>query len=236
MKNQARVITISLGGSIINPGTIDKEFLKAFRDLILAHIEQSSDKFIIICGGGKVARDYITASPDTLPPGQKDLVGILATWVNAQLIAAWFQGYTPTKPPQDFYTFVNQIDDYPVLVAGGFLPGIKTDEDAALCADYFKSPYLINVTNVDGVYDSDPRKNPKAKRFDHLTYKEFIDLIQHEDVGPGASAPYTLIATKIAERSQCRLLIVKKDIKAIKDAIEGINVGSEISDHKKLSK
>ena len=233
MKNSAKVITISLGGSIINPGTIDKEFLREFRDLVVHHVEQTKDKFIIICGGGKVARDYINASPENIPPGQKDLTGILATWVNAQLIASWFQGYTPSKPSQEFYTFVNQMDDYPVLVAGGFLPGIKTDEDAALCADYFKSPYLINVTNVDGVYDADPRKNPKAKRFDHLSYKEFIDLIQHEDVGPGASAPYTLIATKIAQRSNCRLLIVKKDIKAIKNAIEGINVGTEISDEGK---
>ena len=229
MKNQAKIITISLGGSIINPGDIDREFLQSFRDVVLHHHQQTQEKFIIICGGGKVARDYINASPENIPPGQRDLSGIMATWINAQLIAAWFQGYTPSKPSQDFYTFVNQIDDYPVLIAGGFLPGIKTDEDAALAADYFKSPYLINVTNVDGVYDSDPKKNPKAKKFVHLTYKEFIDLVQHDDVGPGASAPYTLIATKIAERSNCRLLIVKKDITAIKEAIQGKNVGTEIS-------
>ena len=229
MKNQAKIITISLGGSIINPGDIDREFLLSFRDVVLHHHQQTQEKFIIICGGGKVARDYINASPENIPPGQRDLTGIMATWINAQLIAAWFQGYTPSKPSQDFYTFVNQIDDYPVLIAGGFLPGIKTDEDAALAADYFKSPYLINVTNVDGVYDSDPKKNPKAKKFVHLTYKEFIDLVQHDDVGPGASAPYTLIATKIAERSNCRLLIVKKDITAIKEAIQGKNVGTEIS-------
>ena len=229
MKNQAKIITISLGGSIINPGDIDREFLQSFRDVVLHHHQQTQEKFIIICGGGKVARDYINASPENIPPGQRDLTGIMATWINAQLIAAWFQGYTPSKPSQDFYTFVNQIDDYPVLIAGGFLPGIKTDEDAALAADYFKSPYLINVTNVDGVYDSDPKKNPKAKKFVHLTYKEFIDLVQHDDVGPGASAPYTLIATKIAERSNCRLLIVKKDITAIKEAIQGKNVGTEIS-------
>lgn len=232
MKNRAKIITISLGGSIINPGSIDKDFLQAFRDLVLEHHQQTKDKFIIICGGGKVARDYINASPEDIPPGQRDLTGIMATWINAQLIAAWFQGYTPSKPNQDFYSFVNQIDDYPVLIAGGFLPGIKTDEDAALCADYFKSPYLINITNVDGVYDKDPRKHPEAKRFDHLTYEEFINLIRDEDVGPGASAPYTLIATKIAERSHCRLLIVKKDIKAIQEAIEGKNTGTEISNGK----
>ena len=98
MKNRAKIITISLGGSIINPGSIDKEFLKAFRDLVLEHYERTKEKFVIICGGGKVARDYIKASPENIPPGQKDLVGILATWVNAQLIASWFQGFTPSKP------------------------------------------------------------------------------------------------------------------------------------------
>ena len=233
MKNQAKIITVSLGGSIINPGSIDKGFLKAFSELIIDHHERTQDKFIIICGGGKVARDYMNASPEDMPTGQKDLTGIITTWVNAQLVAAWFRSYTPSKPVQEFYTFVNQIDQFPILIAGGFLPGIKTDEDAALCADYFKSPYLINITNVDGVYDTDPKKNPKAKKFDHMSYKEFIELILHEDVGPGASAPFTLISTKIAERSNCRLLIVKKDIQTIKKAIEGFNVGTEISNLKK---
>lgn len=229
-----RIITISMGGSIINPGTIDRNFLIAFKNLIIDRVENSNEKFVIICGGGKVARDYINAGPSDIPSGQKDLLGILPTWINAQLIAAWFHGYTPTKPSQEFYSFVNQIDitEYPVLIGGGFLPGIKTDEDAAICADYFKSPYLLNITNVDGVYDSDPNKNKNAKKFDHLTYQEFIDLIQDVDVGPGSSAPFTLIATKIAQRSNCRLLIVKKDIESIKKAIDGINVGTEISNRK----
>ena len=231
---KAKIITISLGGSIINPGEIDKVFLSQFRDAILDHINETGDKFVIICGGGKVARDYIEAGPDSLPPGQADLLGISATWTNAQLVASWFHGYTPTKPSQEFYRFVNQMDkdEYPILVGGGFLPAIKTDEDAAICADYFNSPYLLNITNVDGVYNADPNKDPKATKFDHLTYTEFIDFIQHEDVGPGASAPFTLVATKIAERSGCRLLIVKKDIQVIKKAIQGRNVGTEISNKK----
>ena len=229
-----KVITISLGGSIINPGKIDVEFLRQFRDLVIDHVNKTGDKFVIICGGGKVARDYINGGPKTIPPGQRDLLGISATWVNAQLIASWFYGYTPSKPIQEFYDFVNQMSQtqYPVLIGGGFLPSIKTDEDAAICADYFNSPILLNITNVDGVYSADPNKDPNATKFTHLTYQEFIDFIQAEDVGPGASAPFTLIATKIAERSGCRLLIVKKDIEAIRKAIQGINVGTEISDKK----
>lgn len=227
------VITISLGGSIINPGTIDRPFLEEFQKLILSDMNSNPHRrYIIICGGGRVARDYIQASPPDLPPGQRDLLGIAPTWVNAQLVAAWFHGHAPTSPPQDFYTFVDQIKHYRVLVGGGFLPAIKTDEDAAIIADYFNSPILINVTNVDGVYDKDPRRHPEATKFDHMTYQEFIQFVSPVDAGPGASAPFTLIATKIAERSGCRLLVVSKDIEAIAATLQGQNVGTEISAHR----
>ena len=55
----SKIITISLGGSIVNPGSIDREFLIKFRDLILNHIKETKDKFVIICGGG----NYIAAAP-----------------------------------------------------------------------------------------------------------------------------------------------------------------------------
>ena len=90
---------------------------------------------------------------------EQNILGISQTWANAQLISTWFQGYAPLKPNQDFYQFVDQIRTFSILVAGGFLPAIKTDEDAAILADYFGSPYLLNITNVDYVYDSDPRYN-----------------------------------------------------------------------------
>ena len=49
-----------------------------------------------------MAREYINSSHEDMTPGQKDLTGILATWINAQLIASWFIGYTPSKPTQEF--------------------------------------------------------------------------------------------------------------------------------------
>ncbi|MHA2363661.1 MAG: UMP kinase [Candidatus Hodarchaeales archaeon] len=224
------IITISLGGSIINPGSIDKEFVQNFASLIQNNLQEFSNRrFVIICGGGRVARDYIKETPSNLPSGQKDLLGIMPTWVNAQLLTAWFHGYTPSIPSQEFYQFVKQISSYRVLIGGGFLPGIKTDEDAAICADYFGSPLLINITNVDGVYDVDPRTNVEAKKIPHLSYAEFYQLIGGTDVGPGASAPFTLIAAKIAERSNCRILIVNKDIDSIGGVLRGENRGTEIS-------
>ena len=51
---------ISLGGSLIVPDQIDVQFLKGFRNLILSQVKKGN-RFIIICGGGRIARNYFTA-------------------------------------------------------------------------------------------------------------------------------------------------------------------------------
>ncbi len=223
------MIVISLGGSVINPGSVDREFLMRFSQLIHKYVELG-EKFVIVCGGGKTARDYIEALPPGLPEGQRDYIGIMATWINAQLVAYYLGLGKIVSPslPNDFEKLKEQVARYPVAVSGGYLTGLKTDEDAAIAADYFGASRLINVTNVDGIYDSDPRKNALAKKFEKLTYQEFFELVSSYSIGSGSSAPFTLIAAKIAERSNIPILVVGKDIDAIEKAIRGENVGTLI--------
>ncbi len=222
------IIVISLGGSVINPGTIDGQFIREFAELLKEQVEKSERSFIVICGGGKVAREYIQETPKELPNGQRDLVGIKTTWLNAQVVIAQLGDYAPKLPSQDFYEFIENLKNYSIIVGGGFIPSLTTDEDAAVCADYVKSPYMINITNVDGIYEEDPRKKPEAKRYEKLTYQEYMKMIVEEETGPGNSFPFTLIATKLAERAKSRVLIVNNDIEKIKKVLEGENVGTEI--------
>jgi uridylate kinase len=63
-----------------------------------------------------------------------------------------------------------------ILGAGTGNPFFSTDTAAALRAVEIGAEVLIKATKVDGVYDSDPMENPDAKRFDHLTYMEAINL------------------------------------------------------------
>jgi uridylate kinase len=64
-----------------------------------------------------------------------------------------------------------------VIFSGGTgNPYFSTDTAGALRATEIEAELLIKGTKVDGVYDSDPRQNPNAKRFEHLTYKEVINL------------------------------------------------------------
>jgi uridylate kinase len=62
-----------------------------------------------------------------------------------------------------------------ILSAGTGNPYFSTDTAAALRAMEIDANVLIKATKVDGVYDSDPQKNPKAKKFDQLTYIEVLN-------------------------------------------------------------
>ena len=62
-----------------------------------------------------------------------------------------------------------------ILGAGTGNPYFSTDTAAALRAMEIDADVLIKATKVDGVYDSDPKKNAKAKKFDQLTYIEVLN-------------------------------------------------------------
>jgi uridylate kinase len=63
-----------------------------------------------------------------------------------------------------------------ILAAGTGNPYFTTDTAAALRAMELDADLLIKATKVDGVYDQDPLLNPQAKRFDHLTYIDALNL------------------------------------------------------------
>src|SRR3989344_4236408 len=78
-----KIIIIALGGSIMHPGEIDVSFLKNFRRFILKWAKKNK-KFIIVAGGGSIARDYQKASSKILrlEDEDKDWIGIHATIMN----------------------------------------------------------------------------------------------------------------------------------------------------------
>jgi uridylate kinase len=72
---------------------------------------------------------------------------------------------------------IRHLEKGRVVILGGGTgnPYFSTDTAAALRAMEIGAEVLIKATKVDGVYDSDPMKNPQAVRFEHLTYMETIN-------------------------------------------------------------
>jgi uridylate kinase len=73
---------------------------------------------------------------------------------------------------------IRHLEKDRVVILGGGTgnPYFSTDTAAALRAMEINADILIKATKVDGVYESDPQKEPTAKRFDRLTYIEFLNL------------------------------------------------------------
>ncbi len=194
-------IVVSVGGSLIVPDAIDTDFLKHFKDLILEKVQRGLS-FSIIAGGGKTARHYQDAarSVTQLPQEDLDWIGIHATRLNAQLLRNIFieQAYP--------YVIKNPIadveSDRPVIIASGWKPGNSTDYVAVLMAKNLGAHRLVNLSNIDYVYDSDPKNppagGPKPKKIEKISWVEFRKIIP-DKWDPGLSSPFDPIAAKEAE-------------------------------------
>lgn len=140
----------------------------------------------VVMGGGNIWRGRFT---DEMNPVSADQMGMLATIINALAVqdAILRQGVRATVfTPQEMTRFAEHYradraiermeNGEIVLLAGGSgNPFFTTDTAAALRAVELKADAVFKGTTVDGVYDSDPHKNPDAKLIRDITYQEAID-------------------------------------------------------------
>jgi uridylate kinase len=202
-------IIISLGGSLIVPGGIDTTFIREFKDLIERLIERGST-FILVTGGGKTARNYIDAASlvEPITSEDQDWLGIHATRMNAHLIRTIFRDHAYPRintNPHDLEDFYTARD--PILVAAGWRPGHSTDYDAVLIGKYLDANRIINLSDVDYVYDKDPNKEFDAKKFERMSWQEFRALVGDE-WNPGMSSPFDPVAAKLAQEEGMEVAIM----------------------------
>jgi uridylate kinase len=86
----------------------------------------------------------------------------------------------------------------------------------------------LNATDVDGIYDSDPNKNKKAKKFKRIEIKKLRNMLVHEDSVAGGYDLMDIVALKIIERSKIKTRVIDSNIKTLEKALKGLDVGTEI--------
>lgn len=97
--------------------------------------------------------------------------------------------------------------DEPLIIAADWQPGCSTDYDAVLIVKNLGAKRLVNLSNTDYVYDSDPKKNPDAKKIEKISWTDFRNLIPAE-WNPGLSSPFDPIAAKEAEAIGLEVAII----------------------------
>ncbi len=143
----------------------------------------------IVIGGGNLWRGRVGQEMG-MDQATADYMGMLATVINAlALMDALEKEGVLTRvmsaiemrsvaEPYIRRRAIRHLEKGRVVIFGGGTgnPYFSTDTAAALRAKEIGAEALIKATKVDGVYDSDPKHNKNAKKFDHLTYIETINL------------------------------------------------------------
>jgi len=212
-----KTIILSLGGSLIAPEKIDINFLKNFKKTIDKFVKRNY-KFVIVCGGGSIARKFQKAASGKKNITSRDLdwLGIYATMINANVVKEVFAGMAENKIIQNPTKKVNSSKK--IILASGWKPGWSTDYDAVLLAKNLKSGIVLNMSNIDYVYDKDPKKHKNAKKIKHVCWKHYRQMIGRKWTA-GLSAPFDPIAAKEAEKSGIKVIVMGKNLKNLENLL-----------------
>lgn len=207
-------VVISLGGSLVVPqGGIAVDFLSKFNNLIRKQLEKTPDsQFFIVVGGGSTARNYIAGGRAVighqLLDEDLDWLGIHTTRLNAHLIRTIFRDIAHTKLIKH-YEIIRRVEER-VVIAAGWKPGWSTDFCNTLICEDYNIGTIINLSNIDVVYDKDPRTHASAKPMKNIKWKDFRKLVGDKWT-PGMSAPFDPIASKKAQELGLKVIVMKGD-------------------------
>lgn len=215
---KGKTVVISLGGSIIVPDQVDVDFLREFIRIVLSLPEE---RFIVICGGGKVCRRYQDAAKtiaETTNKEDLDWIGIRATRLNAELVRVCFGDDAHEKVIHDPHEPIDSARR--IVVGAGFQPGSSTDLRAVQLAKRFEAARVVNMSNIDYVYSADPKKDPGARRMETVSWQVFRKLVG-DTWDPGMNMPFDPIASKEAERLGLEVDIIGNDMKNFEKLLLG---------------
>lgn len=218
-------IVIKLSGKVF--GMNNTKLLKDYATF-LVKISKTCQP-IIIAGGGNIARHYIThARSSGADESTLDELGIEVSRLNAKLLIYALKNRAYPHPPITLQEVRLAVDSGQIVVAGGLHPGQSTNGTAALIAEKTKAVVFLNATDVDGIYDSDPNKNKRAKIFKRIELKKLRSLLVRENSIAGGYDLMDIVALKVIERSKIKTIVLNSNLKNLEKAIKGGSVGTEI--------
>ncbi len=168
---------------------IDPKVLESYAKEVKMVVDQGVEVAIVI-GGGNIFRGVQGAQGGVVDRATGDYMGMLATMMNAMAIQGAFEreGMTTRllsaiKMEQIGEPFIRRrairhLEKGRVVIfgAGTGNPYFTTDTAASLRAVEIEADIVIKGTRVDGIYDSDPEKNPGAKKYTSITFKQVYDM------------------------------------------------------------
>lgn len=152
-------------------------------------VHELGAKVSLVIGGGNIFRGVSEAAKD-MDRSTADYMGMMATVINSLSLQDALEKsglhvrvQSAITMPQIAEPFIyrkaiRHLEKGRIVIfaAGTGHPYFSTDTTAALRANEIGADILLKATNVDGVYDSDPKKNPDAKKFEQLSYIDALNM------------------------------------------------------------
>ncbi|MBE6781659.1 MAG: UMP kinase [Ruminococcaceae bacterium] len=183
----------------------------------------------IVVGGGNFWRGRSSGEMDRT---RADHMGMLATTINALALGDAFEQLgvdarvmtaiemRQVAEPYTKARACRHLEKGKIVIfgCGTGNPFFSTDTAAALRAAEIGADVIFKATNVDGVYDSDPKTNPDAKKFDRLSHHDVLTL---------GLKVMDMTAASLCEDNKVKILVFSmKDTDNIKRAMLGENIGT----------
>ena len=216
-----KVIVISLGGSLIVPKEIDYSFLKNFKKTMQKNYRKY--RFVVVCGGGSIAREYISilkAQGKSIK--EQALAGIRATRMNASFLIQLFGNEVDSELPKSSKEVKFNLMKNNIVFCGALRYGKNETSDgtAAKLAKHFKTD-LINMSNVAGLYTSNPLKNKKAKLIQKISWDKFEKIANKIKYKPGQHFVLDQQAAKVIKKYKIKTYLIGSNAKNLNNLLNG---------------
>src|SRR6266550_7363030 len=224
-------ILLKLSGEALMGGRrtgIDAATLAAIADEIVA-VHKAGVQIAIVVGGGNIFRG-VSGATEGIDRVAGDHMGMLATVINALALQDALERRGANTRVNSAITMAEVAEPFirrrairhleknriVICAAGTGNPFFTTDSAAALRANELKCEVIFKATKVDGIYTSDPNKDPNAKRLSHVTYQqvlaERLEVMDASaiDLARGSSLPIYIFSLK--EPGNIRRALLGEDI------------------------
>lgn len=216
-----KIVVISLGGSLIVPEKMDVPFLLNFVKTLKKNYR--THKFVVVCGGGTIARKYIsTLKAEGKSARELAEAGIMATRMNAQFVMQMFGKEANDRLPLNMEEVRDSLPKNNVVICGAlrFTPKSTSDSTAAKLAHFLKTDF-INMTNVKGLYDKNPKEHRDAKFIPYETWKAFEKRALKIKFKPGQNFVLDQQASNLIRKHKIRTYIIGKDLRNLDGVLKG---------------
>jgi uridylate kinase len=184
-----RVLLKLSGEALREPGSTDNISPPIVEDMAaqIKAAHQTGIEIALVVGGGNFWRG-VSASNKGMERATADYMGMLATVMNSLALQSMLEAIDVPTRVQSAIEMKNVAEPFirrvamrhlelgrvVIFAAGTGNPFFSTDTTAALRASEIGADVVFKATKVDGIYDSDPNKNPDAKRFDAVSYRDCL--------------------------------------------------------------